>query len=748
MIARFDSPGVTDAPPAAPPRHRFLRVGAILVAYGLSVDMVGAAEVAPTGIQEVIVTAQKREENLQDVPIAVSAIPREQLEMRGIENILDLGSVAPNLQVSKYPNSNVVSQVAIRGGVTVNGAMYWEPSVGMYLDGVYLGKAMGSVFDVVDLERIEVLRGPQGTLYGRNTMAGAVNLITRKPSGDFRGSASVEFGNFGGRTEKLSVDLPRLGIARLSFAVRKEDRDGLVKLTGGGELDNRDQLGARVALTLDFAPDFVADYQFDFTEVDQASQAGQLFSVTPAGPLFSAAAAYASRTRLGTMSINWPAYERLDLHGHALTLTWDVDERNQLKSISARRTVRANDSVDLDYTPVTIATANRISGFEQKSQEIQWVGHAGRLEYVAGLYYYEDSGYTSSPHVYFFGTDVSEYGFGVEAKSAYGQIDWHATDALTLSAGLRRTEEDKTTSRYKTVTGAGTAIARVEADASFAATTPLATIAYRISDQLNVYGKYSEGFKSGGFQGEATSAVEAVIPFEPEKQKTYEVGVKFASQDDRVLLNTAIFYNDIGDMQVSRFVPPGSSAIRNAGKATTRGFELEAVWMPTDAIRVQAGYGYLDGKYDEFMEPAAAGQPVSNVASNRSFPHAPEHTLNLTVDARLARGKWGDMRVLADYSYASSFYAYAYQIATVDPTRATAGNSKVEGLGMLNLRLGLNDLPMGGAGHASVALWVRNAADRQQPVNYIDFGPGFFSDYRLVYFPEPRTYGATFGYRW
>ncbi len=389
MSARFDSPGVTDAPLAAPPPHRFLRVGAILVAYGLSVDMVGAAEVAPTGIQEVIVTAQKREENLQDVPIAVSAIPREQLEMRGIENILDLGSVAPNLQVSKYPNSNVVSQVAIRGGVTVNGAMYWEPSVGMYLDGVYLGKAMGAVFDVVDLERIEVLRGPQGTLYGRNTMAGAVNLITRKPSGDFRGSASVEFGNFGGRTEKLSVDLPRLGIARLSFAVRKEDRDGLVKLTGGGELDNRDQLGARAALALDFAPDFVADYQFDFTEVDQASQAGQLFS---------AAAAYASRTRLGTMSINWPAYERLDLHGHALTLTWDIDERNQLKSISARRTVRANDSVDLDYTPVTIATANRISGFEQKSQEIQWVGHAGRQEYVAGLYYYEASGYTSNQH--------------------------------------------------------------------------------------------------------------------------------------------------------------------------------------------------------------------------------------------------------------------------------------------------------------------------------------------------------------
>jgi iron complex outermembrane receptor protein len=139
------------------------------------------AAAADAPIEEVIVTAQKRAERLQDVPIAISAMTSGQIEARGINNVLDLNALAPNLQVSRYPTSNVTSQVAIRGAVTFNGAMYWEPSVGMYLDGVYLGKAVGSVFDVVDVERIEVLRGPQGTLYGRNTMAGAVNIITKKP---------------------------------------------------------------------------------------------------------------------------------------------------------------------------------------------------------------------------------------------------------------------------------------------------------------------------------------------------------------------------------------------------------------------------------------------------------------------------------------------------------------------------------------------------------------------------------------
>ncbi|MBK7250897.1 MAG: TonB-dependent receptor [Gammaproteobacteria bacterium] len=732
-------------------RIRFAIATAIAAAAPAFVQAQQSSEPA---IEEVIVTAQKREEKLQDVPIAITAISSEQLTTRGINNMLDLQSVTPNLQVSKYPNSNVVSQVSIRGGVTVNGAMYWEPSTAMYLDGVYLGKAVGSVFDIVDLERIEVLRGPQGTLYGRNAMAGAVNFITRKPSGEFSGSASLELGNYGAHVEKVSLDLPRWGIARLSVAARKEDRDGFVKLTQGGELDSRDQLGARVALGLDFTDHFVAEYVFDYTHIHQAPMNSQIYRVKPptsgpTAPLFSAAAAYASRDRLGLVSTNYPGYEQLDLHGHALTLTLDLNERNQLKSISSRRTLRNDDSVDFDGTPLGIMTSNRISTFEQKSQELQWVGNSQRLNYVAGLYYYEDDGQTINPHIFFFGTDSSQYGFGAKAKSAYGQADWHATDALTLTAGLRYTKEDRTGWRFKSVTGAGSAIPRVSGDASFSATTPLATIAYKINESLNVYAKYSEGFKSGSLQGEAPSVAEALTPFKPEKQKTYEIGGKFSSSDGRIQLNGAVFYNDITDMQVSQFTGlPGLSVIRNAGAATTKGFELEGVWRPTDALRLQASYGYLDGKYDEFMEAPAPSQPITNVASNRSFPHAPESTLSLLIDARLAQTRSGRLHLVADYSYTSSLYAYAYQIETVDPTRATAGTTKVDGYGLLNLRLGLDEIPFGGPGRADLALWVRNATNEQLPVNFVDLGPGFFADYVVSYYQNPRTYGATFSYRW
>jgi iron complex outermembrane receptor protein len=731
-----------------------LATGALLLAATQAFAEESAQVDASAGtIEEVVVTAQKREQLLQDVPLAISAISAAQVEERGIDNLLDLKALAPNLLVSRYPNSNVATQVAIRGGVTINGAMYWEPSTGLYLDGVYLGKAVGSVIDVVDIERIEVLRGPQGTLYGRNTMAGAVNFITRPPSGEFEGHASLEVGNYGHHVEKLSIDLPKMGIARMSFGVRSENRDGLVRLTAGSpgtELDSRDKFGARFALGLDFSDNFVADYRFDYMNVDQTTPLSQLYRVVPgSSPLFQAAAPFASTERLDTASTNWPGYEQIRIVGHALTLDWTINEHNTLKSISSYRDLHNDDSVDLDGVPLTIATANRISDFDQRSQELQWIGEAGKLDYVAGLYYYKDDGYTFNPHVFFFGTDSSQYGFGSEAIAAYAQLDYGITDALTLSAGLRWTDEDKHTLRYKTVTGFGAPIPRVTAEKSFSGTTPMASVSYKVNEGLNVYARYAEGFKSGGFQGEAGNAVEAVIPYDPEEQKTWEAGVKMTSGDGRLQANLAVFRNDIENMHVNRFTGlPGVSVIRNAGKARTQGVELEAIWLPVEAVRLQLGYGYLDAEWLEFMEAAAPNAPITNVAANRAFPHAPEHTLNLLADVRLARTAWGTLRGLADYNYTSSFYAYPYQLQTLDPTRATASNTQVDGYGLLNLKFLLSDIPLGQSGHGEFALWSRNLTDEQPPVNFIDFGPGFFANYTLAYFQEPRTYGATFTYRW
>ena len=214
------------------------------------------ADADPSVLEQVVVTVQRRKEKLQDVPVAATAIGAADLELRGIGNISDLSSLAPNLLVLHTPGNASASQIAIRGSVTSNPALFWETTVGMYVDGVFVGKSQGSIFDMVDLERVEVLRGPQGTLYGRNTIAGAVNMITRKPSGELSGSVNVDIGNFNSKVTKLSLDLPSIGPLNASIGLRDEKRDGWVKTTAGSsvaDLNSRNVQGGRLALTL-FSP--------------------------------------------------------------------------------------------------------------------------------------------------------------------------------------------------------------------------------------------------------------------------------------------------------------------------------------------------------------------------------------------------------------------------------------------------------------------------------------------------------------
>lgn len=747
----------------------------LLMAVAVAAVFTGTvqAEEAKDGIEEVIVTAQKRAERLQDVPIAISAITSAQLESRGVDDVLDLGALAPNLQVSTYPTSNLTSQVAIRGGGTFNAAMYWEPSVGMYLDGVYLGKAVGSVFDMVDLERIEVLRGPQGTLYGRNTMSGAVNFVTRKPSGEFSGTAGIDIGNYGRHVEKLMLDLPKYGIASVSLGVRSEKRDGWVKTTPGSsvsDLNNRDKLGARMAVLLDFSKDLQVDYRYDYTKVDQNGQYNQLYKQG----VFANLARYASQDRQKTAGVEYPFWERMHLKGHALTTTWALDNRNTLKWIASHRSLDNNDSFDLEGTPLSNFNGKRIADYTQIANELQWVGNTDRMKYVVGLYNYRDYGYTKNPHDNFLGGpreshDSNEYGYGGKARSLYAQLDYNLTEQWMLSAGLRRTVEDKWGSRYRKAWNASGAlipnnpatpdkseqIPFVTTAAKFSATTPMVSATYKFNEHLNVYAKYSEGFKSGGFPGEAPNLLEATTPFKPEKQKTYEIGSKMSSADNKLQLNAALFWNDVKDLQLSNFLgQPGLSIIRNAGMAELKGLELELAWRPISQLRLQAGYGYLQSKYKEYKELdnsnlsiPIANRPLIEVADNRAVPHAPKHTFNLTADASLGNTSYGRLKGVADYSYTASFYSYPYQLVRTNPQVPMAENSKVKGYGLLNLRLMLAGVPVGGPGDADVSLWVKNALDYKKPTNFIDFGPQA-GGVVLAYFNEPRTYGMSFNYRW
>jgi iron complex outermembrane receptor protein len=705
-------------------------------------------------LQEVLVTAQKREQRLQEVPVAVTAIGEEQLHALDINNVMDLGSLAPNLQVQSSISNNTGLQISIRGAMQQNPALFWDPTVGLYVDGVYVGKNLGSVFDILDLQRIEVLRGPQGTLYGRNTLAGAVNLVTRPPSGEFRGQASVKLGNYDLRAASASLDLPRFGIASISIGARSEKRDGTTKTTPGSavrELDTRDATSARLAVNLDFADSFQAAYRLDFSDIDQVVAHSYLSRANPAVLPFLQP--YVTGVRAGTVGVDGATFERSKVQGHALTLTWDVNDSNTLKSISAYRKLEWDDLLDLDGSPLPVAQTARDSEYDTFSQELQLVGSAGRFHYVGGLYYFEDDGFTFNPQTFFFGTANfdSRYGFGTNAWAAYGQADFAATDALTLTAGLRYTREKRKTERYLAFNDGTTPFfplipAGTRAEETFSDTTPVFIAAYRFSDAVNAYAKYSEGFKSGGFNGEANSLSEALVPFQPEKLQAYELGLKTSFANGRAIVNVAAFQNDTDDMQLSIFTAAGaaSSIIRNAGKATTRGFEVEAMWAPSDALRLQAGYGYLDPEYDEFIDEGV------NQAHNRAVIHAPKHSFNVLADGRIARTAWGDVRAVLDYSWTDDYYTYPYQLASsgpdYNPLRAIAGDTMVRSYGLLNARLSLSGISIGNS-KGEVALWSRNLTDEEHINNYIDFGPSFGS-LTDAYYLEPRTWGLELSFRW
>ena len=748
--------------------HRRLeRYGVLALSLAISQLLTSPAVLAQErhggGIEEMVVTAQKREQSLQDVPIAISAFSADQIESRGLTDIESLHGLAPNIQVSKAPGSATASQIAIRGSAQQNPALYWDQPVGIYVDGVYIGKSLGSVFDVVDVERIEVLRGPQGTLYGRNTLAGALSFVTRKPSGEFGGSATISLGNYGAHTTKVAMDLPRVGIASVSFGLQSAQRDGWVKVVNGPtrEAASKDDFAARLAVNLAFTDNFEADYRFDTTDIDQKPPLNQLYRSDLGIPGMTP-----TKHRLKKAALDLDAYEKSKVDGHSLTLTWNINDRHTLKSISAYRKMNWDDAIDLDGSIVPVAHTARDAEYDQKSQELQLVGSGDRFNYVAGLYYFKDDGSVLNPQTFFFGTFNfdSRYAFTAKSVAVYGQFEYELTDALTLTLGLRRTEEDKTGTRVLGVNFAqGSPFIPLIPEGtrgsdSFAATTPLISLGYELNDDHSVYAKYSEGFKSGGYNGEfsgeldftpagmASRVHEVTTPYKPEKLKSYEIGYKGMFLDGRAQLNVAAFFNKNEDMQLSIFTAQGASGsvVRNAGEAETKGVEIEGVFVPFDGLRLQASYGYLDSEYKKFMDGGI------DQAKNRAMIHAPKDSVNLLVDARLAETDHGTLRAIADFTYQSSWYSYAYQLAAsgpaYDPAKPVARNSKVSAAGLLNLRLALTEIPLG-SGHGEAALWVRNATDKKHVSNFIDFGPGF-GNLTTAYWDDPRMYGASFTYRW
>lgn len=747
------------------------------------------------GIGVIVVTAQKREQNVQDVPIAISAVGEQFLESRDITSIDNLGSIAPNVKIERAPGNSTIAQVSIRGSVTINPAVTWEPAVGIYLDGVYIAKNQGAIFDVADLERVEVLRGPQGTLYGRNTLAGAVNLITAKPTGEFGGEAELTYGNFDYRRARATLNLPAFGPFSVKLSGQIAKRDGFYDVVpnpfpaadffaGQPQVDSANSLDGQSALAqVRFEPTdtLTVDYMFDYAKYDQRPRPGQLVGLNlnggladifdPASPSFTGVplSLFFDPDRNATQSLDAGIFERSRTMGHALTATLDLGDL-ELKSITALRDLKFEDRLDLDGSPISIATTARFTDMESFSQELQLTGStfSDRVNFVVGGFYYDEDAATENPQLFFgvfgpFGNQFdSRYASKTEAWALYAQVDAELTNSLTLTLGARYTEERKDISRFLQVLSdpmiPAPALPFTVADIEFGDVdqakyddfSPAATLTYEINPEVSVYARYARGYKSGGFNGETnvfaaptadcpTGTLELCNPYLPETVDSYELGLKSVLADGALVLNLAAFWDDHQDIQLSVFDATGAAAskVLNAASATIKGFEIETVIRPSDALTINGSFAYLDTEYESFIENGI------EVSDNRAFPHAPEYTISVGADWRVVEGDWGRLNLIGDLNVVSDYYTFPYQLDQTDPFAQVAGNSRSQGRVIANLRATVSEVSLGGV-DASISAWVRNLTQEDNASNFIDFGPAF-GGLLLGYFPEPRTYGLSVG---
>jgi len=709
-------------------------------------------------LEEVVVTAQKREQSVQKIPIAVTAIDQASIERRRIQNVTDISSYSPNVDIVDSPTNTTSATIAIRGASQINPAITWENSVALYLDNVFIGKNIGAIFELVDLERVEVLRGPQGTLYGKNTDGGAINLITRRPSGEFGGNVTAEGGNEGYWSGRASIDTPEFAGLKSTITYYREKRDGFADNEpdpfgnpfagppSDDDFQDNDNHAGRLALQWDATDALSALYSFDYSDRDVHPRFGQLTQTSSNSYLYAQGLQEPYLTdadkRAKKGSNDWAFEESSKTYGHALDISWAFDNVT-LRSISGYRDLDWDDIIDIDGTPIDIFHSERHIDYDSFSQEFQLTGTMDQLDYVVGLYYFEEDGDVFNPITFFgsFGqpTFNNSYGMNNESYAVYGQADWRpaALDRLTVSLGARWTEEDK--DQYVDHPG----IYSEDADDTFDNFAPTVALSWAFTDDIDGYIRYAEGWKSGGFNGEAADPAEFLAGYDDEEVNAYELGVKSMLLDGRLQLNAAVFYNDFDNFQLSVFEGEfASSTVFNVPQYESEGFELEAVALVTEDLQLNLSYGYLDATFKKF--PSDFDFFTKNEAG---VPYTPENNFLLGLDWTMARTHYGTWDFHVDYSYLDDYVPY------IDPDQNAA--SHIDDRSLVNARLALSDIALGD-GTLLVALWGQNLTDEDYRINTIPFGGvdqrvdpngGSGVGWTTSYFGDPRTYGVEVSYQ-
>ena len=681
-------------------------------------------------LEEVTVTARKIEESLQDTPVSISAFTSAALEARSIQKVNEVAFYTPNLSAAQGYSGGSDGFYYIRGVGINDFTAAMDPPVGVYLDGVYLGRTAGSTFDLVDVERIEVLRGPQGTLFGRNTSGGAISVTSRRPGEEFGGKAALQGGDRDWMRGELDLDVPLIEGTLLSrLSLLKNKQDGWTdRLWDGNTLGDEDTDAAQLILQWlpsdDLSILLSGDYsKNDGTPQPQITSGAALPSSSPCPPFCIPLPADINEQASPSFDKTWAAEKLqndLEVWGVSGVIDWDLGGM-ALKSITAYRKLDQHTAADFDVTSYVFYDDDIPLDQKQFSQEFQLSGTAfdSRMNWLAGAYYFDEEidqtnaitlGATGPGGVLFApvtvpiapGVDLpvvpmvvdpplpGDPGYRVinsqnilpktEAWAGFGQIDYALTDKLKLNAGVRYSEDDKeqkynfyiinSIPNHPLYPVATIPTVQTKADNTWDSWDPRVGLEYAFTDEVMTYVSYASGFRSGGFNSRPVEP--PITSFDPEEVSTYEVGIKSEWFERRMRLNAAAFYTEYDNMQI-QVLSGGFFDITNAGDAEISGGELELTGVIGDNFNLNAGIGYLDAKYTSVTEEAIA----AGVTKNNDLPMTPEWTVNLGAQYRLPLGRYGSVVARADYIFEDSRYTFANN----------APGNKLESYDLVNVRL-------------------------------------------------------------
>lgn len=617
------------------------------------------AEVAR--LDSITVSARRREETIQDVPVAVTAFTPEAIERLNVRDLSDIDAQVPNLTIYAARGSNSTVTAYIRGIGQSDPLWGVDPGVGIYLDDVYIARPQGALLDVFDVGRVEVLRGPQGTLYGKNTIGGAIKYLSRELPTELEGHAKLSVGNHG------QVDLHGAlgggndnGSFRFRAAVASLNRDGFGENLGSGE-DVSDKNIDAARLSFGFYPSDSFDLRFAFDHVGDHSgvRGAKLLAPNRFAPGFDPLDSRYD-VRNGMPNIN-----DTDLGGASMTATWRPNENWILKSITAVRDSQTETNIDFDTVPNVIADVKAFYEDEQFSQELQASFDAGgSVRGVAGVYWFDGEA----------GGRVLNNFFNLLFGDTRGQVDtdsvavyidgtWDINPSFSLSAGLRWTDEEKSADVLNrgysdaTYTTPISVAADFEDSVTFTNLSPKLSLDWRVNDDILAYASFSRGFKSGGFniRANAVAVPRSARPFDDEQVDSVEIGSKMAFLDQRAFLNLAYFHNSYEDIQLSVFTsftgPDGTPQFfgdfTNAGKGTAQGVEVEYQFRPSANWFFSGNLAWLDTEYDEFISAGV------NIAQDQKFTNAPEFSGAVNAEYLHDLADGGELSFRVGYSYQS-----------------------------------------------------------------------------------------------